>query len=109
MRVCLPKVSSFALFSIFTVTIAAQAQHAKKIILILGDGAGLSSLNAASLYGYGAPQSLYLQHMPNIAWVDTSSASEWVFAVGPGSSQIKGFIANTNVFHYMLDAYGWNK
>ena len=32
-----------------------------------------------------------------------------LFAVGPGSSQIKGFVSNTQVFHYMLDAYGWNK
>jgi alkaline phosphatase len=78
MRVRLVKGSLFVFLSIFTVSIPAQAQHAKNIILILGDGAGLTSLNAASLYGYGAPQSLYLQHMPNIAWVDTSSASEWV-------------------------------
>ncbi len=52
--------------------------QAKNVILFVGDGAGVSSLNAASIYGYGKPQALYIQKMPNLALADTSSAREWV-------------------------------
>lgn len=52
--------------------------QAKNVILFIGDGAGLSSLNAASIYGYGKPQALYVQKMPHLALADTSSAREWV-------------------------------
>src|SRR5215475_8870639 len=51
---------------------------AKNVILFIGDGAGVSSLNAASIYGYGRPQALYLQKMPHLALADTSTAKEWV-------------------------------
>src|ERR1700690_2992109 len=59
---------------------AAGAQHApaRNVIFFLGDGTGISSLNAASIYGYGRPQALYLQHMPNLALADSSTAKEWV-------------------------------
>ncbi len=52
--------------------------QAKNVILFIGDGAGISSLNAASIYGYGKPQALYVQKMPYLALADTSSAKEWV-------------------------------
>src|SRR5580700_11778443 len=52
--------------------------QAKNIILFIGDGAGISSLNAASIYGYGKPQALYIQKMPHVALADTSTAREWV-------------------------------
>src|ERR1700716_1820152 len=57
--------------------IAASAQ-AKNVILFIGDGAGISSLNAASILGYGKPQALYVQKMAHLALADTSSAKEWV-------------------------------
>ncbi len=58
---------------------AGHAQsRAKNVILFLGDGAGVSSLNTASIYGYGRPQALYMQHMPGMALADTSTAREWV-------------------------------
>jgi alkaline phosphatase len=60
---------------IFAITAFAQA---KNVILFIGDGAGVSSLNAASIYGYGKPQALYMQRMPHLALADTSSAREWV-------------------------------
>jgi YVTN family beta-propeller protein len=50
----------------------------KNIILFVGDGVGVSSLNAAGIYGYGKPQALYLQKMPHVALVDTSTTKEWV-------------------------------
>jgi len=52
--------------------------QAKNVILFIGDGAGISSLNAASIYGYGKPQALYVQKMPHLALADTSSARQWV-------------------------------
>jgi YVTN family beta-propeller protein len=51
---------------------------AKNVILFIGDGAGVSSLNAASIYGYGRAQALYMQNMPHMALADTSTAKEWV-------------------------------
>jgi alkaline phosphatase len=58
-------------------TIPAYSQ-AKNVILFIGDGAGISSLNAASISGYGKPRSLYIQKMPHLALADTSTAKEWV-------------------------------
>jgi alkaline phosphatase len=52
--------------------------QAKNVILFIGDGAGVSSLNAASIYGYREPHSLYIQRMPHLALADTSTAKEWV-------------------------------
>ncbi|HLK65898.1 MAG TPA: alkaline phosphatase [Bryobacteraceae bacterium] len=54
------------------------AAPAKNAILFIGDGAGVSSLNAASIYGYGRAQALYMQSMPHVALADTSTAKEWV-------------------------------
>lgn len=52
--------------------------QAKNVILFIGDGAGISSLNAASILGYGKPQALYLHRMGHLALADTSTAKEWV-------------------------------
>ena len=67
---------------IATTLLAAAASPAwaaaKNVILFVGDGAGVSSLNAASIYGYGRAQALYLQRLPHMALADTSTAKEWV-------------------------------
>ncbi len=69
----------FAVLVVAAVASAAPAySQAKNIILFIGDGAGISSLNAASIYGYGKPQALYIQKMPHVALADTSTAREWV-------------------------------
>lgn len=69
-------------FTVLSAALVASAipafPQAKNIILFIGDGAGLSSLNAASIYGYGKPQALYVQKMPHVALADTSTAREWV-------------------------------
>jgi alkaline phosphatase len=51
---------------------------AKNVIFFIGDGAGVSSLNAASIYGYQRPQALYIQKMSHLALADTSTAKQWV-------------------------------
>jgi alkaline phosphatase len=56
----------------------------KNAILFIGDGAGVPSLNAASIYSYGKPHALYIQSMPHVALADTSTTREWV-ADGPSS------------------------
>ena len=64
---------------ILAVTAASSAfAQAKNAILFIGDGAGISSLNAASIYANGKPRSLYIQNMPYLALADTSTAREWV-------------------------------
>src|ERR1700722_5958951 len=50
----------------------------KNVILFIGDGAGVSSLNAASIYGYQRPQALYVQKMSHLALADTSTPKQWV-------------------------------
>jgi alkaline phosphatase len=82
-----------ALFAVVLVLPASQAQsptgrvdapaappveRARNVILFIGDAGGLPTLNAASLYGYDRPQALFIQRMPNIALMDTSTASNWV-------------------------------
>jgi alkaline phosphatase len=69
------------IFFLITTTVVSSTpaySQAKNVILFIGDGAGISSLNAASIYGYGKPQALYVQKMPHLALADTSTAKEWV-------------------------------
>jgi alkaline phosphatase len=54
----------------------------------MGDGTGVSSLNAASIYGYNKPQSLYIQSFPGVALADTSTATQWVTDGGAGATAI---------------------
>ncbi|HEY6302554.1 MAG TPA: alkaline phosphatase [Terriglobales bacterium] len=70
--------STFASLAIFAIGSLPAWSQAKNVILFLGDGVGVSSLNAASIYGYGRAQALYLQHMPHLALADSSTAKEWV-------------------------------
>ena len=64
------------------------AERARNIVLFIGDAGGLPTLNAASLYGYGRPQALFIQKMPNIALMDTSTASNWVTDSAAGMTAI---------------------
>ena len=70
-----PKIYILVAAAVITTQASSQA---KNVILFVGDGAGISSLNAASIYGYGKPQALYLHKMPHVALADTSTAKEWV-------------------------------
>ncbi|MGH9674730.1 MAG: alkaline phosphatase [Bryobacteraceae bacterium] len=63
-------------------------QRAKNVILFLGDGTGPSTVNAASIQGYGEPRSLYIQNMPYIGLSETSSASSWVSDSAAGMTAI---------------------
>ena len=43
--------------------------------------------------------------------VDNSHTGEQVLlaAMGPGASRVRGFLLNTDTFHIMMQAYGWEK
>jgi alkaline phosphatase len=81
-------------FTILGLTIAlaatssAQSGLAKNVIIFMGDGTGVSSLNAASIYGYNRPQALYIQSFPGVALADTSTATQWVTDGGAGATAI---------------------
>ena len=68
-------------------TLSAES-HAKNIILFIGDAGGISTLNAASIHGYEAPQKLFLQRMPHIGLSDTSASNAWVTDSAAGMSAI---------------------
>ncbi len=76
-----------ALLLVLPVTLAAE-RRAKNVVLFLADAGGISTVNAASLHGYGAPRRLFVQRMPHIALSDTSSASRFVTDSAAGMTAI---------------------
>jgi alkaline phosphatase len=74
----------------------AQSSKAKNIIIFMGDGTGVSSLNAASIYGYNKPQALYIQSFPGVALADTSTATQWVTDGGAGATAIATGVKTNN-------------
>jgi len=76
----------------FLLALAAPAfaaeRRAKNVILFLGDGTGPSTVNAASIHGYGQPRKLFLQNMPHIGLSETSSASSWVCDSAAGMTAV---------------------
>src|SRR5580700_7921770 len=64
----------------------SAARAANNVILFIGDGVGVSSLNAASIYGYQKAQALYVQKMPNLGLADTSTAKQWVTDAAAGAT-----------------------
>lgn len=71
-----------------SVAFAASGKHAKNIILFIGDAGGIPTLNAASIYGHNQAQKLFIQHMPHIGLMDTSSANSWVTDSAAGITAI---------------------
>jgi alkaline phosphatase len=71
------------------IPVLASAQtRAHNVILFLADAAGLPTINAASIHGYGAPRKLFIQRMPQIALSETSTASEFVTDSAAGMTAI---------------------
>jgi alkaline phosphatase len=83
------RATAVAALLVLAVSIAPAADpRAKNIILFIGDAGGIPTLNAASLYGYGQPQRLFIQSMPYIALADTSAADVWVTDSAAGMTAI---------------------
>lgn len=77
-------------------TCFSQSGQAKNIIIFMGDGTGVSSLNAASIYGYNKPQSLFIHSLPGVALADTSTATQWVTDGGAGATAIATGVKTNN-------------
>jgi alkaline phosphatase len=63
-------------------------KKAKNIILFVADAAGVATVNAASLHGYGEPQKLFIQSWPQIGLSDTSTATDFVTDSAAGMTAI---------------------
>ena len=63
-------------------------QHAKNVILFLGDAGSISTLSAASIHAYKEPRALYIQRMPHIGLSETSSTDSWVTDSAAGMTAI---------------------
>jgi alkaline phosphatase len=62
--------------------------RARNVVLFIADAGGIATVNAASYHGYGAPRSLYIQKMPNIALSDTSPVGGLVTDSAAGMTAI---------------------
>jgi alkaline phosphatase len=63
--------------ALFAASLWAADRRAKNVILFIGDAGGIPILNAAAALK-GQPQSLFIQHMPHMGLMETSTASEWL-------------------------------
>lgn len=64
------------------------APRAKNVILFLADAAGVATVNAASLHGYGEPLKLHIQQWPHLGLSDTSPVDRFVSDSANGMSTI---------------------
>ena len=60
----------------------------KNVILFLGDAAGMPTVSGASLHAYNSPGKLFVQNMPHLGLMETSSASDWVADSAAGMTAI---------------------
>ena len=65
-----------------------NSKHARNVILFLADAGGIPTLNAASIYGYDAPLSLFVQSWPYIGLSNTSPVDKWVTDSAAGMTAI---------------------
>lgn len=79
-----------------SISALVAGDRAKNVILFLGDAGGISTLNAAGIYGHNKPQSLFIQGMPHIALSDTSAADSWVTDSAAGMTAIVTGIKTNN-------------
>jgi type 1 glutamine amidotransferase len=56
--------------------------------LIIGDGLGITTLNAASIYENVKTEALYVYHMPHFALADTSTVDNWVTDGAGGTTPV---------------------
>ena len=67
---------------------ASAADHARNVILFLGDAGGIPTLNAGSIQAYGDATRLYVQHMPHLALSETSAVDNWITDSAAGMTAI---------------------
>lgn len=69
-------------------TEAMQPARARNIILFLADAAGVPTISAASLHGYGEPLRLNVQQWPHLGLSETSPVDDFVSDSANGMSSI---------------------
>jgi len=77
-----------ALICLFAAPLFPAERRAKNVVVFLGDAGGIPTLSAASIQGYGKPRALFIQNMPHIALMETSTASAWVTDSAAGMTAI---------------------
>ena len=86
----------------------AQAQdtgQARNVILFLADAGGVSTINGASLMGYGEPLKLRIQQWPHLGLSETSPVDGFVSDSANGMSSIMtGFKTRNGVISQSADA-----
>jgi alkaline phosphatase len=90
------RISNLLLIGCACSAVLAGQGRAKNVILFIGDAGGLSTLNAASIHGYSAPQKLFVQRMPHIGLSDTSASNAWVTDSAAAMSAIVTGLKTTN-------------
>jgi alkaline phosphatase len=68
--------------------VSATQATARNVVLFLADAAGIPTLNAASIHGYGANRRLFVQRMPHIGLSDTATVSQMVTDSAAGMTAI---------------------
>ena len=79
---------------------APSPKRARNLVLFVGDGMGLSTINAASIYGHQRSRALFIQSLPHLGLSDTSTTDQWVTdsaagmtALMTGSKTLNGVIS----------------
>lgn len=73
-----------------------EQPRAKNVILFLADAAGVSTVHAASLHGYGEPLSLHVQQWPHLGLSEMSPVDNWKSDSANGMSQIMTGVKTRN-------------
>src|SRR4051794_5955746 len=74
--------------SLAVFTADAKPKRAKNVILLIADAGGIPTINAASIYGYNAPQKLFVQSWQNMGLSDTTPYGKWVTDSAAGITAI---------------------
>jgi alkaline phosphatase len=88
MQIRIPILILLAIVSVWLAPAQEQSRRAKNVILFLADAGGLSTLHAASLLGYNAPQKLHIQSWKNVGLSDTTPVERWVSDSANGMTAI---------------------
>ncbi|MFA5264590.1 MAG: alkaline phosphatase [Opitutaceae bacterium] len=93
----------FLLLSFCAACSSAAADHARNVILFIGDAGGVSTLCAASILAHDKPHGLFIQHMPCMALMETSTSDEWLTdsaaamtAIITGHKTLNGVLSESN-------------
>lgn len=98
-----PPVWKFALALLVTLTVVPAAHandrdqpRAKNVIVFLADAAGVPTVHAASLYGYGEPLRLHVQQWPHLGLSEMSPVDQWKSDSANGMSSIMTGVKTRN-------------